>query len=64
MKSSTIYSELKEGMTTSEIYGHAFSLLKKYHVSLAARYSLKQAIMDLGPEYTIMFLKHNLDIVI
>ncbi len=45
-----IQSELKEGMTTSEIYRHAFSLLKKYHVPLAARYSLKQAIMDLGPE--------------
>lgn len=45
-----IHGELKEGMTTSEIYRHAFSLLKKYHVPFAARYSLKQAIMDLGPE--------------
>lgn len=41
---------LKEGMTTSEIYRHAFSLLKKYQAPIAARYSLKQAIMDLGPE--------------
>jgi hypothetical protein len=45
-----IESELKDGITTSEIYQHAFSLLKKYRVSVAARYSLKQAIMDLGPE--------------
>ncbi|MGE5601378.1 MAG: ATP cone domain-containing protein [Clostridia bacterium] len=45
-----IQGELKEGMTTSEIYRQAFSLLKKYHFPIAARYSLKQAIMDLGPE--------------
>jgi hypothetical protein len=45
-----IKGELKEGMTTSEIYQHAFSLLKKYHAPVAARYSLKQAIIDLGPE--------------
>lgn len=45
-----IRGELKEGMTTSEIYRHAFSLLKKYHTPFAARYSLKQAILDLGPE--------------
>lgn len=45
-----IHRELKEGMTTSEIYQHAFSLLKKYQAPIAARYSLKQAIMDLGPE--------------
>ncbi len=45
-----IRTELKEGMATSEIYTHAFALLKKYHPPTAARYSLKQAIMDLGPE--------------
>lgn len=42
--------ELKDGMTTSEIYNHAFELLKRSHAPMAARYSLKQAIMDLGPE--------------
>jgi hypothetical protein len=47
---SHIRNELKEGMTTTEIYRHAFSLLKKHHASTAARYSLKQAILDLGPE--------------
>ncbi len=45
-----IRGELEEGMTTSEIYRHAFSLLKQHHAPLAARYSLKQAILDLGPE--------------
>ena len=47
---SHIRGDLRDGMTTSEIYRHAFSLLKKYHPPLAARYSLKRAIMDLGPE--------------
>lgn len=45
-----ILGELREGMTTSEIYRHAFSLLKKHHPPLAARYNLKRAIMELGPE--------------
>ncbi|NWG38209.1 hypothetical protein [Nitrososphaera sp.] len=45
-----ILGELREGMTTSEIYRHAFSLLKNYHPPLAARYNLKRAIMELGPE--------------
>lgn len=44
-----IRSQLKQGMTTSEIYGKAFSFLKKRQPHLAARYSLKKAIMDLGP---------------
>lgn len=45
-----IRAELTEGITTSEIYRHAFSLLKQHHAPLAARYSLKEAILDLGPE--------------
>src|SRR5574341_840306 len=42
--------ELRDGMTTSEIYRHAFTLLKRDRASVAARYSLKQAIIELGPE--------------
>lgn len=38
-----------DGITTSEIYRKAFQLLKKLKNSTAARYSLKNAIMDLGP---------------
>ncbi|KKQ77398.1 MAG: ATP-cone domain-containing protein [Parcubacteria group bacterium GW2011_GWC1_38_6] len=41
--------ELKPGIKTSEIYRHALSLLKKEEKSVAIRYSLKKAIMELGP---------------
>lgn len=44
-----VQSELKNHTKTKEIYQHAFSLLRdKSHVA-AMRYSLKKAIMDLGP---------------
>jgi hypothetical protein len=46
---SHIEKDLYDGMHTTEIYKHAFSLLKKYHRPLAAQYSLKKAIMQLGP---------------
>jgi hypothetical protein len=41
--------ELKDGMTTSQIYKHAFSLLKKIEKPAAARYSMKRAVLALGP---------------
>lgn len=44
-----IESEIKEGMSTKEIYHHAFELLKKEEKPAAARYSLKKAVMELGP---------------
>lgn len=45
-----IKSEVEDGMTTNEIYHHAFDLLKRYgDRPTAARYSLKRAVMDLGP---------------
>ncbi len=44
-----IVSWLTEGVHTRKIYARAFSLLRKYKRSAAARYSLKNAIMDLGP---------------
>jgi Holliday junction resolvase-like predicted endonuclease len=40
---------LREGITTKEIYKKAFQLLRKRVRSNAARYSLKKAIMELGP---------------
>jgi Holliday junction resolvase-like predicted endonuclease len=46
---SRIKGELHDGMTTSEIYRRAFSLLRRRRRSMAARYSLKKAIMELGP---------------
>ena len=45
-----IVSELREGMTTQEIYENAFNLLRKEeHDPVAARYSVKRAVLDLGP---------------
>lgn len=44
-----IESWLEEGTTTRKIYGRAFTLLRRKKRSTAARYSLKNAIMELGP---------------
>lgn len=44
-----ISASLHEGMTTKEIYRKAFTLLRKGSSSTAARYKLKNAIMELGP---------------
>jgi len=41
--------KIHDGTTTKEIYNKAFSLLRKKKFSFAARYSLKTAIMELGP---------------
>lgn len=46
---SHIESDLQEGMPTDEIYRHAFQLLSATHRSVAARYSLKRALMGFGP---------------
>ncbi len=40
---------LYEGVSTKKIYRQAFRLLQKHKSSTAARYKLKQAIMELGP---------------
>lgn len=45
-----IEGELTEGMTTEEIYRHAFELLQREEKApVAARYSIKRAVFDLGP---------------
>lgn len=44
-----IEKDLRDGMRTWDIYAHAHRLLKRYHRPAAARYSLKRAIMQLGP---------------
>jgi hypothetical protein len=44
-----IETELKEGMSTKEIYRHAFELLEKQNKPVAVRYSLRRAILELGP---------------
>lgn len=44
-----IERELRSGMTTGEIYAKAFAHLRKHKRGIAARYSLKRAILDFGP---------------
>lgn len=44
-----IIPELHDGMKTAAIYKHAFSLLKKTKYPAAIRYSLRKAVMELGP---------------
>lgn len=44
-----IASEIEDGMSSSKIYHHAFELLHKFERPVVARYSLKRAIMELGP---------------
>lgn len=44
-----IGTELKDGMSTRDIYQHAFSLLKRYEHRAAIRYKLRRALMELGP---------------
>jgi len=44
-----VKKQLYDGMTTRKIYRIAFSLLKSGSRHLAARYHLKEALMELGP---------------
>ena len=44
-----IMETLVEGISTRKIYKTAFRMLKNYSRPTAARYKLKQAIMELGP---------------
>jgi len=44
-----VQGELVDGMTTAEIYRHAFFLLHKMEKTSALRYSLRRALSELGP---------------
>mgnify|MGYP001590196282 CR=1 FL=1 len=44
-----ILKEVRDGMSTGEIYTHAFSLLRKYEKPVALKYSVRRAVMELGP---------------
>jgi len=46
----SIQPRLYHGITTRELYELAFDLLRNHRDSYAARYSLKKALRDLGPE--------------
>ena len=44
-----ILKEVRDGMSTGEIYAHAFSLLRRYEKPVALKYSVRRAVMELGP---------------
>ncbi len=47
---SRIERELRDGMTTEDIYRHAFEYLRREEApAVAARYSIKRAVFALGP---------------
>ena len=46
---SRVLSELHDGTTTREIYDHAFKYLKEYKRPVAQRYSIRRALMEMGP---------------
>ncbi|MDP3763583.1 MAG: ATPase [bacterium] len=46
---SHVLPELHNDMTTGEIYKHAFSILQGISGPIAKSYSLRRAVMDLGP---------------
>lgn len=47
--SRDIEQELWDGMSTEEIYARAFERLREARHDIAARYSLKRAVLDFGP---------------
>lgn len=57
--------QLFEGISTKKIFKMAFALLKKSHKPSAAKYKLKEGIMELGPsgypfeKYVSEILKHQ-----
>lgn len=42
--------EIHDGMTTTEIYRRAFELLRKHSTKVAAKYSVRRAMIELGPD--------------
>jgi hypothetical protein len=45
-----VESEMKDGMETNAIYNRAFELLKKHSLPVAIKYSVRRALVDLGPD--------------
>lgn len=43
-------AQIEDGMTTAEIYSRAFALLHKHSAPLAVTYSVRRAMMELGPD--------------
>jgi Holliday junction resolvase len=45
----TVRAELKEGITTTDIYRRAFDLLSVQNRAMSGRYALRRGVMELGP---------------
>lgn len=45
-----IEKEIRNGMPTSEIFRHAFTLLREHSMPVAINYSLRRALSELGPD--------------
>ncbi len=45
-----VEKEMREGMTTNDIYSRAFFLLRKHSVPVAIKYSIRRSMMELGPD--------------
>ncbi len=46
----TVEKDMREGVTTQEIYKRAFELLKKHSSPVAIKYSIRRALFELGPD--------------
>lgn len=59
---NSVVGEIYDGISTRELYQLAFDTLKTVRNSFAARYSLKKALRDLGPEgfYFEKYISHLL----
>lgn len=62
---ASISAQMHDGMTTQKIYQKAFSMLRKITGTVASKYRLKKAIIDLGPsgypfeKFVAELLKHQ-----
>lgn len=45
-----VEKEMTDGMTTSDVYSRAFFLLRKHSMPVAVKYSIRRAMMELGPD--------------
>jgi ATP cone domain len=45
-----IEKTMTDGMSTAQIYSHAFSLLRKHSHPVAVKYSIRRALIELGPD--------------
>jgi ATP cone domain/Restriction endonuclease len=45
----SVAENLHDGMSTHDIYAHAFKILHNLHEPVAKRYSVRKALMNLGP---------------